>query len=335
MRGVGRPSVSLVLLTFNRWDRTARLLESMVDDPDSYADVELVWVDNGSADGTRAGFEAWLAEHEPAFHRVVRRLNEVNHGFIVGVNEGASLATGEHVCLINSDAAVTAGWRRGLLRALDEPGVAATGPVSDGMPWNQSLEHRGRGIRAVPVVYGFCVLITREALDVVGLLDERYGRGVIEVEDWCERAVRAGLRFTVNTDVVVSHDEPHASYTPRVNAMLHIRNRGLFERKWGVGPHYWGDRDRAARRFDATVARVARDGVLCERALRSELDGLDERTELLVVAPHRDTEHLSWLHLARRDPRLNVVCVRPDWDERALEPLCAANARGAVTEMSR
>jgi len=331
-----RPSVSLVLLTFNRWDRTARLLESIVDDADDYADVELVWVDNGSADGTRSGFETWLAAHEPMFHRVVRRFNDVNHGFIVGVNEGASLATGEHVCLINSDAVVTGGWRRGLLRALAGPGVAAAGPVSDGMPWNQSLDKRGRGIRPVPVVYGFCVLITRAALDTVGLLDERYGRGVIEVEDWCERATRAGLRFAVNTDVFVSHDEPHASYTPRVNGMLHIRNRGLFERKWGVGPWYWGDRDRAARSFDTTVARVAGDGVFDEAALRAELDTLDERTELLVVAPHRDDEeHLSWLHTARRDPRLNVVCVRPDWDERALEPLCAANARGAVTEVAR
>jgi GT2 family glycosyltransferase len=331
----GAGVLSLVILTFNRWDRTARLLDSLAADADDYADVELVWVDNGSADGTRAAFEAWLTAHPGMFGRVVRRMNEVNHGFVVGVNEAASIASGDHICLINSDAVVTSGWRRGLLSALRSPGVAAVGPVSDGMPWNQSLTYRGQGIRDVPVVYGFCLLAPRAVFDRVGLLDERYGRGVIEVEDWCERVTRAGMRFAVNTDVFIGHDEPHASYTPRVNAMLHIRNRKLFEDKWGVGPWYWGNRETPPRRFARTVVRVLTEGDLGPRSLRTDLDPLGDDTELLVVLPHHDDGHLGWLGLARRDARLNVVCVRPDWDESRLATVCRANSRGDVTEVRR
>ena len=54
------PGTSLVLLTFNRWDRTHRLLESLRQAGDDDGDVELVWVENGSTDGTRPEFDAWL-----------------------------------------------------------------------------------------------------------------------------------------------------------------------------------------------------------------------------------------------------------------------------------
>jgi GT2 family glycosyltransferase len=327
-------TMSLVLLTFNRWDRTSRLLDSLLAGGADLGDVELVWIENGSTDATRPAFAAWLDRHGGRFGRVVTRFNEANHGFVVGVNEGVCLASGQDVCLLNSDAVVGPGWYEGLRRALALPGVGAAGPVSDGMPWNQSLTHHGQGIRVVPVVYGFCLLAERRMFDRIGLLDERYGRGVIEVEDWCERASRAGFRFAVNTDVVVRHDEPHASYPPRVNRMLHIRNRRLFTDKWGVGPYFWGDRDTPRRRFARTVARVWPGEPLDGPALSDRLRTLGLDTELLVVSRHRDEDHLGWLPLGRRDPRVNVVCVRSDWAAGDLPALCQANARGATVEVT-
>ncbi|MBV9013005.1 MAG: glycosyltransferase [Pseudonocardiales bacterium] len=327
-------TVSLVLLTFNRWDCTIRLLDSLSADADGYSDVELVWIDNNSTDRTKCEFDSWLASHERLFGGLVRRFNDTNHGFVVGVNEATSLASGRYICLINSDAQVTSGWRHALLRALHEPGVAAAGPVSDGMPWNQSMEHSGQGIKQVPVVYGFCLMAPRWIFDQVGLLDERYGRGVIEIEDWCERAARAGMGFAVNTDVVVNHNEPHASYTPRVNGMLHIRNRQLFERKWGIGPWYWGNRDLPPLQYARTVVRVAADGVLDDRWLRGELGTLGGDTELLMVVRHCDDgNHLGWVGLARREPRLNVVCVPFNWHESQLPSVCRANSRGVSIEI--
>lgn len=319
-------SLSLVLLTFNRWDRTRQLLDSLAADPESCTTTELVWVDNGSSDGTRDHLREWLTAHAGLFATVRARANDVNHGFIVGVNEGVSLSTGAYVCLINSDTTVPPGWRRDLLAAFTDGSVGAAGPVSNGMPWDQSERHHGTGIRAVGVLYGFCIVIRRDVLDRVGLLDERYGRGVIEVEDWCERARRAGWELRVNGDVLVTHDEPHASYTPRVNAMLHIRNRGLFERKWGRGPFHWGDREGDLVSFEETSVHV--DSPI--EAVGELLDAAGAGREVLVVAPHRDAGHLGWIRAARADERLNVVCVPAGWnpDEGRLAGIVLANARG-------
>jgi GT2 family glycosyltransferase len=324
------PRLSLILLTFNRWDRTSKLLDSLSADPGGYDDVELVWIENGSTDGTRNAFETWLHRHRNFFHSVVRRRNDVNHGFVVGVNEGLSVATGAYICLVNSDAVITPDWRAGLFAALGDEadGVAAVGPVSDGMPWHQSLKFRGQGVQAVPVVYGFCLLARRAVIERTGLLDERYGRGVVEVEDWCERARRLGLEFRVNTDVLVLHDEPHASYTPRVNAMLHIRNRRLFEAKWGVGPYYWGKRDTAPTTFARTEVRIPPRRAPWMTEIAADLAAAPADTEFLVVLAHSDeADHLAWIGTARRDTRLHVVCVPPDWDTRWLDELCLANAR--------
>jgi GT2 family glycosyltransferase len=320
-------TTSLILLTFNRWDRTRALLDSMVADRDDYRGVELVWIDNGSQDETVEAFESWLRSHSAVFGRVVRRHNAANHGFVIGVNEGICLAGAPEVCLINSDAVVSDGWLS-RLRSRLAADVAAVGPVSDGMPWNQSLRHRATGPRDVPVVYGFCLLTRTAVMDRVGLLDERYGRGVIEVEDWCERAARLGLRFVVDTDVFVGHDEPHASYTPRVNAMLHVRNKRLFQRKWGVGPHLWGDRTAPEQEFGRTDVHVL-DDPDAPQWLPSLLEAARADAEQLLVLPHGEDDHVAWIGAARRDPRLNVVCVRPDWTPDRLADLVRANARRA------
>ncbi len=273
--------------------------------------------------------DRWIACYGSRFHNIVACRNARNVGFIIGVNTGIDLCTGRYVCLINSDAAVSGGWR-GRLRDALQPDVAAVGPVSNGMPWNQSLDYRGRGLREVPVLYGFCLLTRRSVLDAVGLLDERYGLGVIEVEDWCERARRTGMRLVVDTDVVIRHDEPHASYTARTNAMLHIRNRALFEGKWGVGPHLWGDRSTSPRTYASSQAWVAGAAPPEPACLLAALSELPPDAELIVVVQSSQLPEPRWSRIARADPRLNVVRVRRDWPPSMLDRLCQANARSQV-----
>jgi GT2 family glycosyltransferase len=325
------PELSVVLLTFNRWDRTSQLLRSFLADRDNdYSHTQLVWIENGSSDATPVELYRWIARYGWRFHSIVVHRNARNVGFIMGVNMGIDRCQGQYICLINSDAVVSSHWRHGLLRQALTPHVAAVGPVSNGMPWNQSLDHQGQGVREVPVLYGFCLLTRQSVLDEVGLLDERYGLGVIEVEDWCERARRTGMQLLVDTDVVVRHDEPHASYTPRTNSMLHVRNRALFERKWGVGPYYWGNRSAQPRTFAKSVACIAEAGVPDIGQLHATLRHLPDDWELLVVARRSEAPAPQWLRIARADSRLNVVRVRADWPDARLDRLCAANARGRV-----
>src|SRR5207248_314955 len=56
-----------------------------------------------------------------------------------------------------------------------------------------------RGLSAgIPTAVGFCMFITRECLERVGVFDEaRYGAGYGEEVDFCMRAARAGFRHLV------------------------------------------------------------------------------------------------------------------------------------------
>ncbi len=58
----------------------------------------------------------------------------------------------------------------------------------------------------IPTAVGFCMFVTRECLDRVGLFDEaRYGAGYGEEVDFCMRASRAGFRHLVAGDAFVRH----------------------------------------------------------------------------------------------------------------------------------
>ena len=47
-------------------------------------------------------------------------------------------------------------------------------------------------IEDVDRLVGFCLLIRREVIDAIGLLDERFGLGCFEDDDYCLRAMQAG-----------------------------------------------------------------------------------------------------------------------------------------------
>jgi hypothetical protein len=82
------------------------------------APLEVVAVDNGSGDGSRA----WLAEHAPEVR--VLALGE-NTGFAVAANRGIAAARGEAVALVNTDVELDPAWLERALAALAADGVGA------------------------------------------------------------------------------------------------------------------------------------------------------------------------------------------------------------------
>jgi GT2 family glycosyltransferase len=93
--------------------------------------------------------------------------------------------------------------------------------------------HAGE-IRALPMLGMFCVAFRRDVLQRVGLLDERFGIGMFEDDDYAWRVRALGYRLVCAEDVFVHHfgrssikDLEAAAYDA-----LFERNRQLFERKW-------------------------------------------------------------------------------------------------------
>ncbi|MFT5154792.1 MAG: GT2 family glycosyltransferase [Planctomycetota bacterium] len=147
---------------------------------------------------------------------------------------------GDHVVLLNSDTVVTPGWLEKLVvcaetQALEIGGapVGVVGPLSNAASW-QSIpecqtpagwavnelppgvvldEHAFRiaagSMRLypeVPLVNGFCYLITGAALAAVGMLDEiAFPRGYGEEDDYSIRLLDAGFRQRIADDCYVWH----------------------------------------------------------------------------------------------------------------------------------
>jgi GT2 family glycosyltransferase len=223
---------SIIIVNWNTRDLVLRCVDSVRrHTPELH---ELILVDNGSCDGSAEELRAL----EGPLTRVL--LLPQNVGFAAGCNQGIALAQGTAVCLLNSDTQVTRGWLGSLWRALERTGAGLVGPYSDHAkgwqrrrPWWGVLPPPFRRTRETKSLSFFCVLIRREVLDRVGLLDERFGLGTWEDDDYCHRAREAGFRLFIDGGSWVWH-EAHATF--RANRLddrgQQEVNRRVFEEKW-------------------------------------------------------------------------------------------------------
>ncbi len=232
---------SIVILTRNQLSYTQTCLESIRFRTD--VPYELIVVDNGSADGT--------VEYLRAQPDVTLIENADNRGFPAGCNQGIRAATGEHVLLLNNDVIVTTGWLDRMLAALhDDPKIGLVGPCTnnisgeqqvpvtyedlsclDGFAWEWGKRH-DREPQETDRLVGFCLLVRKSLVDEIGLLDERFGLGNFEDDDYCRRAGQAGYRAVIARDAFVHH---FGSVTHRAegidhNALLE-KNGKLFREK--------------------------------------------------------------------------------------------------------
>jgi GT2 family glycosyltransferase/tetratricopeptide (TPR) repeat protein/2-polyprenyl-3-methyl-5-hydroxy-6-metoxy-1,4-benzoquinol methylase len=235
---------SIIIPTWNQLPYTQRCLESIR--THTHLPYELIFVDNGSTDGTRE----WLASLS-GVHVIA---NETNLGFPKACNQGLSAARGENLLLLNNDTVVTPGWLRRMLEHLHgAEDVGLVGPLTnyavgdqridppyrdlaqlDGFAWELGRRQRGKSF-ATGMLVGFCLLTRREVLDRIGLLDEEFGLGTFEDTDLSFRVTKAGYRLLVCQDAFVHHfgSRTISSGAVEVHDLLE-QNRRRFEAKWGL-----------------------------------------------------------------------------------------------------
>ena len=202
--------VYIVVLNWNGWQDTVECVTSCR--KLSYGHFRILVVDNASTDGS----EAILRDRFPDLEIVQ---TGANLGYAGGNNAGIRYAVERgagYVWLLNNDTVVDPTALDEMVRIADEkPAVGMVGPkillhsrpqylncigstinLRTGQPSLIGLGERDDGrfdeIREMDTLSGCSLLVKREVIDAVGLMDERFFL-FYEETDWILRAKRAGF----------------------------------------------------------------------------------------------------------------------------------------------
>ena len=250
------PKISVIVLTYNNLPFTQACLHSLETNT-NYPDWELVLVDNASTDGTPNFLAGYAANNS----RVKLVQNQKNLGFAAGNNCGLEVASGEILVILNNDTYVTPGWMLDLARHLrKDPNLGLIGPVTNNIGNEAKIDiqykdmqdmqnaarvytssHVGK-VLLLPTIAFFCAAMPRIVYEKVGGLDERFGLGFFEDDDYCQRVRKEGFRIAVAEDVFIHH-HLSASFDQMdesIRQALFERNKALYEEKWGPWkPHQY------------------------------------------------------------------------------------------------
>jgi len=236
---------SIILITYNNLSYTKDCIASILKytKKDTY---ELIVVDNLSSDGTRE----WLSEQKGM--KVL--LNDENVGFPKGCNLGIELSDLDNdILFLNNDTIVTKNWLDNLKIALySDSKVGAVGSVCnhnenlqgcdftyDDFGVMQELAEKNNISDPAKwekknFLIGFCLLVKREVMDKIKVLDENYSPGYIEDNDLSLRIIEEGYDLLLCHDSFIHH-YLGSSFRKDLNKFYPIlyKNRAYFEKKWG------------------------------------------------------------------------------------------------------
>lgn len=234
---------SIIILTYNNLDYTIQCIDSIRKYTETKC-YELIIVDNKSIDGTID----WLHSHQ----NITVIFNNENLGFPKACNQGIEASNGDKILLLNNDTIVTENWLDNLVKCLESSEeIGAVGPVTNSSPYYQSIpvsygtvdemaEFAAAFNKSNPLLWeerqkliGFCLLVKREVLDEVGVLDERYFPGNFEDDDLCCRIIKSGRKLMLCGDTFIHH-YGGASFKKGgdLNSLV-ARNEEKFRGQWG------------------------------------------------------------------------------------------------------
>jgi GT2 family glycosyltransferase len=221
--------VTVIVPVYRGVDDVRRCLESVIwHAANSDVSIQVLAIDDASPERDVAGYlDALASDDLPVPFTALH--NPENLGFVRTVNRGIDQSPGD-VVILNADTIVTERWLDRLVAAAGEADVATVTPLTNfgsicTLPRSVieafALEGTdpkidecadfvvGQSLRLLPEVItgvGFCMYITRAALELCGRFDEdTFGAGYGEEVDFCLRASRIGLRHLVEDSTFVFH----------------------------------------------------------------------------------------------------------------------------------
>ena len=253
-----RPDLSVVIVAFDSLSFLRDCLSSIPSGAGRFSH-EVIVVDNASSDGTAA----WLSRAEPSLRAVC---NRQNLGFARACNQGILAARGRYLLLLNPDTVV---GDRALERTVEflsahrrlaaatckivRPGGQLDPSCKRDFPnlWDAFSRFSGLSrllprsrifarydaryldddvAQEVPLIDGCFMLMRHEAVEDIGLFDERFFMYAEEM-DWCRRARLKGWSIGYDPSGITMHVKGAATRRHTFRMLYH------FHRSMGV--YYW------------------------------------------------------------------------------------------------
>ena len=258
--------LSIVIVTHNSLSPVEKCLRSLKEHPPGGA-YEVIVVDNASSDGT----QGMIRESFP-FARMIA--NDDNRGYSKGVNQAFLASSGRYFLVLNPDIIVAEDSIDALVRFMDdkpEAGIAGSQLVfPDGsvQPSCRSfytirtlllrrtflgkLFPRAKALRdhlmtdydhvearEVDWIIGACMIVRREAVTEVGLMDERFFL-YFEDTDWCYRMKQHGRQVWYVPGSVMVHLYERSSARSVLSKpfLLHMLSLMRYYEKWNALFHF-------------------------------------------------------------------------------------------------
>lgn len=234
-----QPLLSIVVPTWNEIEKTIRCFYTIALHTKSA--YELIWVDNGSSPENHKAVTKQIDKLKIPTKAIKLKKNM---GFVKASNTGINNASpdSKYIILLNNDTEVSTNWATKLIAPLKDATIGAVGPTTQsqmswqaanhlnrrwklGLPVFQpppSLKDNERTInkyasvlhkkfenkyvetQTIPLSF-FCVALRKDTIQKVGLLDEAFGYGLGDDDEYCFRLRTYGYKLILSLGTFVYH----------------------------------------------------------------------------------------------------------------------------------
>lgn len=220
----GEPEIDIIIPIYRDAKITLKCILSVLEAKYKTA-INIILINDASPDSFLSDFLKSLADAG----KVSLIENTENLGFVKTVNIGMRLHENRNVVLLNSDTEVYNDWLDRIYSiGQKDNDIATITPLSNSAticsypkfdtdnPFPLEVTYKEldclaslvntEGYVEAPTGVGFCMYISRNAINKMGVFDcEAFGKGYGEENDFCQRAIGFGLKNVIAANVFVYH----------------------------------------------------------------------------------------------------------------------------------
>lgn len=240
--------VDIIIPVYNAYDDLRICLDSVYKYTDLHENRLILINDNSSDERIKPYLDSWQKENVMIIHNIE------NKGFSNNINIGMAQSEDRDVLLLNSDTIVTKNWVKKIVTcAYSDCSIGTVTPLSNNatlcsvpnfceentLPEGMTIDQAAAIVEEcslkkyprITVAHGFCMLIKREVINLIGNFDAKtFGRGYGEENDFCNRAEQMGYIHVMCDDTYIYHSGTKSFVSKEKEAYIKEHERILYKR---------------------------------------------------------------------------------------------------------